>query len=160
MNCRNQFKYLHIFEKSLFFTFSLFITSMSFAQVPLDFERDLPLLLETQEALKDSKCSLKLEIFKDNIFIQLRSAHKSDSSNFHRTITTKKEELHGTKQVTTFTTTWFQNVLFSQKKFVTKLIITEDENIITDVKMRTRETGATIYYPVFRSSTVKCKIQE
>jgi hypothetical protein len=144
----------------LIFFFSLFITSMSFAEVPIDYDRDLPLLLEAQEALKDTNCYLKLETYKDNISVQLRSAHKSDSSNFHRTITTKKEDFGENKRVTTFTTTWFQNVLFSQKKFVTKLIITEDENIITDVKMKTRVTGATIYYPVFRSSTVKCKIEE
>ena len=144
----------------LIFFFSLFVTSMSFAEVPLDYDRDLSLLLEAQEALKDTNCSLKLETYKDNISVQLRSAHKSDSSNFHRTITTKKEDLGENKRVTTFTTTWFQNVLFSQKKFVTKLIIIEDENIITEVKMKTRVTGSTIYYPVFRSSTVKCKIEE
>jgi hypothetical protein len=144
----------------LIFFFSLFMTNMSFAEVPLDYERDLPLILEAQEALKDSKCSLRLETYKDNISIQLRSPHKSDSSNFHRTITTKKEDLRENKRVTTFTTTWFQHVLFSHKKFVTKLIITENESVISEVKMKTRVTGATVYYPVFRSSTVKCKIEE
>ena len=137
---------------------SIFISQMSFAQDSFNFQRDLPLILKAQEALKTSECEMKLDIDKDNIFIKLRSEKKSDASNFHPVITSRDEIAKNDKSVITFTTTWFQQVLFSQKKFVTKLIITEENDRVTSVKMKTRESGATIYYPVLRYSTVKCLI--
>ncbi len=137
---------------------SLFFSQIVLAQEAFNFKRDLPLILKAQEALKGSNCSMKLENFKDNIFVELRSKKKSDASNFHSVITLKEEKVEGSKLTTIFTTTWFQNVLFSQKKFVTKLIIDQVEDQVTSVKMKTRESGATIYSPVLRFSTVKCKL--
>ena len=137
---------------------SLFFSQIAFAQEAFNFKRDLPLILKAQEALQGSDCSMKLENFKDNIFVELRSKKKSDASNFHSVITLKEQKVKDSKLTTIFTTTWFQNVLFSQKKFVTKLIIDEVDDQVTSVKMKTRESGATIYSPVLRFSTVKCRL--
>lgn len=52
----------------------------------------------------------------------------------------------------------FKKFSLPRKKFVTKLIITEENERVTSVKMKTRESGASIYYPVLRYSTVKCMI--
>lgn len=142
-----------------FFIFIFFLVFQSaFAQEAFNFQRDLPLILKAQEALKSSDCEMKLDLHKDNIFLQLRSRKNFDASNFHPVITTKEEVLKHEKRTTIFTTTWFQNVLFSQKKFVTKLMITEEGDRVTSLKMKTRESGATIYYPVLRYSTVKCVV--
>ena len=142
-----------------FILVSLFISQFSFAQDSFNIQRDLPLILKAQEALKTSGCEMKLNIEKDNIFIKLRSEKKSDASNFHPVITLREEIVKNERSVTTFTTTWFQHVLFSQKKIVTKLIITEENDRVTSVKMKSRESGATIYYPVLRYSTVKCVVE-
>jgi hypothetical protein len=142
-----------------FFIFaSIFISQLSFAQEKFNIQRDLPLILKAQEALKTSGCEMKLKVEKDNVFIKLRSEKKSDGSNFHPVIASRDEIVKNDRSVITFTTTWFQHVLFSQKKFVTKLIITEENDRVTSVKMKTRESGATIYYPVLRYSSVKCMI--
>jgi hypothetical protein len=137
---------------------SLFFSQIVLAQETFNFKRDLPLILKAQEALKGTNCSMRLENFKDNIFVELRSKKKSDASNFHSIISMKEEKVSDIKISTIFTTTWFQNVLFSQKKFVTKLIIDQVEDQVTSVKMKTRESGATIYSPVLRFSTVKCQL--
>ncbi len=137
---------------------SLLLTQIVFAQDSFNFKRDLPLILKAQEALQGSDCSMRLENFKDNIFVELRSKKKSDASNFHSIITLKEQKVSDSKISTIFTTTWFQNVLFSQKKFVTKLIIDEVDDQVTSVRMKTRESGATIYSPVLRFSTVKCQL--
>jgi hypothetical protein len=137
---------------------SIFISQFSFAQDSFNIQLDLPLILKAQEALKTSGCEMKLDIEKDNLFIKLRSEKKSDASNFHPTITSRDEIVKNDQSVTTFTTTWYQHVLFSQKKIVTKLIITEENDRVTSVKMKTRESGATIYSAVLRYSRVKCLI--
>lgn len=137
---------------------SLLFSQIAFAQEAFNFKKDLPLILKAQQALQGSDCSMKLENFKDNIFVELRSKKKSDASNFHSVITLKEEKIEDSKITTIFTTTWFQNVLFSQKKFVTKLIIDQVEDQVTSVKMKTRESGVTIYSPVLRFSTVKCQL--
>jgi hypothetical protein len=137
---------------------SLFISQMVFAQDAFNFQRDLPLILKAQEALQGSDCSMKLKNFKDNIFVELRSKKKSDALNIHSIITLKEQKVKDSKLTTIFTTTWFQNVIFSQKKFVTRLIIDEVDDVVTSVKIKTRESGATIYYPVLRYSTVKCQL--
>jgi hypothetical protein len=142
-----------------FFLFvTIFVSQFSFAQDSFNIQRDLPLILKAQEALKTSGCEMKLNIEKDNIFIKLRSEKKSDASNFHPVITARDEIVKNDRSIITFTTTWIQHVLFSHKKFVTKLIITEENDRVSSVKMKTRESGATIYYPVLRYSSVKCMI--
>lgn len=138
------------------FSFSL----IAFAQeLPINLEDEIKVLREAQNALSDSNCAMDISITAENAAVKISKKSKDEVMNINEQLTTKSYSQEDGVETLRYETNWSPSgVLFTDIDYRTRLIITKADGRITNVTLKSRDKGFTIFYPVLKFSKVDCKL--
>ena len=134
---------------------------VAFAQeLPIKLEDEIKVLSEVQIALNNSNCAMEISTTAENAFVKISNKSKDEVMNLNEQLTTKSFSRQDGIETLRYETNWSPSgVLFTEIDYRTRLIITKTDGRISNVTLKSRDKGFTIFYPVLKFSKVLCNIK-
>ena len=134
---------------------------VAFAQeLPIKLEDEIKVLREAQNALSDSSCAMEISITAENAAVKISKKSKDEVMNINEQLTTMSYTQGDGVETLRYETNWSPSgVLFTDIDYRTRLSITKTDGRITNVTLKSRDKGFTIFYPVLKFSKVLCNIK-